>query len=59
MQTYAAVTAAFAWVGQASGQAEFGKEHADLQHVFWIGGAYQVWIPNLTSQYVHEIRTLA
>jgi len=34
--------------GQASGQPEFAKQRVDLQHVFLIGGAHQVWIPNLT-----------
>jgi hypothetical protein len=35
--------------GQAAGQPEFAKERVDLQHVFLIGGAHQVWIPNLTA----------
>jgi hypothetical protein len=45
--------------GQASGQPEFAKERADLQHVFLIGGAYQLWIPNLTTTDVQAITVMA
>ena len=50
---------AWGFVGQASGQPEFAKEHADLQNVVLIGGAQQVWIPNLTGRDVREIPTVA
>jgi hypothetical protein len=53
------ITDAWALAGQASGQPEFAKERSNLQHVFLIGGAHQVWIPNLTSQHVHQVPTLA
>jgi hypothetical protein len=46
---------AWGFAGQASGQREFADEETDLQHVYLIGGAYQVWIPNLTPQ---DIRAL-
>ena len=45
--------------GQASGQPEFAKEQVDLQHVFLIGGAYQVWIPNLTRADMHALPAIA
>jgi len=50
-----------AWgvAGQASGQPEFAKEQADLQHVFLIGGAWQVWIPNLTAADVLALPAIA
>jgi hypothetical protein len=44
----------WAFAGQASGQREFADDH-HLQHVYLIGGAYQVWVPNLTSQDVREL----
>ena len=40
------------FAGQAAGQPEFAKDHVGLQHVFLIGGAWQVWIPNLTERHV-------
>ena len=40
------------FAGQASGQPEFRDDQADLRHVILIGGAWQVWIPNLTSRHV-------
>jgi hypothetical protein len=52
-------TEAWALAGQASGQPEFANERADLQHVFLIGGAHQVWLPNLTPRDVQEIPTHA
>lgn len=45
--------------GLASGQREFADAEVELQHVYLIGGAHQVWVPNLTSQYVRKIPTLA
>jgi hypothetical protein len=47
------------FAGQASGQREFADDRPDLRHVFLIGGAHQVWVPNLTPQSVREIPTLA
>jgi hypothetical protein len=47
------------FAGQASGQPEFAAERPNLGHVFLIGGAHQVWVPNLTPQSVREIPTLA
>jgi hypothetical protein len=52
-------TDAWGLAGQASGQPEFAQKRADLQHVFLIGGAYQVWIPNLSARDVQEIPALA
>jgi hypothetical protein len=40
---------------QASGQPEFAKKHVDLQHVFLIGGAWQVWIPNLEAGHLSAL----
>jgi hypothetical protein len=48
----------WALAGQASGQPEFAKERVDLQHVFLIGGAHQVWVPNLTRAEVHALPVL-
>jgi hypothetical protein len=48
-------TEAWAFAGHVSGQPEFAKERADLQNVFLIGGAAQVWIPNLTARDVQEL----
>lgn len=45
--------------GQASGQPEFAKDRSDLQNVFLIGGAYQVWIPNLTVGHLAEVSAFA
>ena len=44
------------FIGRASGQ-NFEEESVDpdKKNVFWIGGAYQVWIPNLTTDDVKEI----
>jgi hypothetical protein len=50
---------AWALAGQASGQPEFAKARADLRNVCLIGGAYQVWIPNLTPRHVQELPALA
>jgi hypothetical protein len=49
---------AWALAGQASGQPEFAKEHSGLQHVVLIGGAQQVWIPNLTPLCVQQLPAL-
>jgi len=46
---------AWGFAGQASGQREFADEETDLQHVYLIGGAYQVWVPNLTPQDVRAL----
>lgn len=48
-------TQAWGLAGQASGQPEFAKDRADLQNVFLIGGAWQVWIPNLTARDITEV----
>jgi hypothetical protein len=41
---------AWAFAGQASGQPEFAKSRPELSNVLFIGGAHQVWLPNLTPQ---------
>ena len=43
-----------AWIGKASGQ----LEDQDEPNVFLIGGNYQVWLPNLTMQYVKQVSAL-
>ena len=43
------------FAGQASGQRQFAEDQADLQHVFLIGGAYQIWIPNLTLRHISAL----
>lgn len=43
---------AWVFVGQASGQPEFGDKRPEFDNVFLIGGAYQVWAPNLERQHV-------
>ena len=42
-------TQIWGFAGQASGQREYAEDQTDLQHVYLIGGAHQVWVPNLTS----------
>ena len=42
-----------------AGQPEFAKEHVGLRHVFLIGGAWQVWIPNLTERHVTALPVVA
>lgn len=44
--------AVWGFAGPASGQPQFKDDQADLRHVFLIGGAWQVWIPNLTPRHV-------
>jgi len=50
---------AWALAGQASGQPKFANEtigkEPDLQHVTLIGGAHQLWIPNLTPLCLHQL----
>jgi len=41
-----------AFAGQASGQPEFAKSRSDLSNVLFIGGAHQVWLPNLTPRHL-------
>ena len=41
------------FAGKASGQKEFNDP--ELRNVYLIGGAVQVWIPNLTISHIHEI----
>jgi hypothetical protein len=41
-------TQIWGFAGQASSQREFVDDQTDLQHVYLIGGAHQVWVPNLT-----------
>ena len=43
------------FAGQASGQPEFKEELADLRNVLLIGGAWQIWIPNLTPRHVSAL----
>ena len=43
------------FAGQASGQREFADDRPELQHVFLIGGAHQVWLPNLEPRHVTQI----
>ena len=45
-------TSVWAFAGQASGQREFADSQPELNHVFLIGGAYQVWAPNLVIQHL-------
>ena len=47
--------AAWAFAGVASGQREFPDAETDVQHVYFIGGAYQVWVPNLTRRHLTTI----
>jgi hypothetical protein len=42
----------WAFAGQASGQPEFAKNRPDLGNVLFIGGAHQVWLPNLTPHHI-------
>ncbi len=42
----------WAFAGQASGQPEFKADEAERRHVFLIGGAWQLWVPNLTLRHV-------
>jgi hypothetical protein len=44
------------FAGQASGQPEFARNQPELANVFLIGGAYQVWVPNLTQRYAKSIK---
>ncbi len=46
------------FTGQASGQREFKDERVELQHVFLIGGGWQVWIPNLTPRHLMMLSVL-
>jgi hypothetical protein len=43
------------FAGQASGQPEFADDQPALKHVLLIGGAYQVWVPNLTRGHVAQL----
>lgn len=45
--------------GLASGQREFKDDQVDRQHVYLIGGAWQVWIPNLTTRHVTALAVRA
>ena len=49
----------WAFAGTASGQREFSQKEIEVQHVYFIGGAHQVWVPNLTVQHLRQISTLA
>ena len=48
----------WAFAGQASGQREFADDQVDLKHVYLIGGAHQVWVPNLEPYHVTSMPTL-
>lgn len=50
---------AWGFAGQASGQREFADDQPELGHVFLIGGAYQVWVPNLTRGYVDQMPVIS
>ena len=50
-------TAAWGLAGQASGQPEFAKARQDMQNVVLIGGAHQIWIPNLTAAHLQQVHT--
>jgi hypothetical protein len=54
---------AWGFAGHASGQPEFAKnqieEQPDLRHVNLIGGAPQVWVPNLTRSHFTTIPVLS
>jgi hypothetical protein len=43
------------FAGQASGQPEFAADRPEFRHVFPIGGACQVWVPNLTPIHVTAV----
>jgi hypothetical protein len=50
---------AWGFAGRASGQPEFARDQLekqpDLRHVYLIGGAPQVWLPNLTPSHFTTI----
>jgi hypothetical protein len=46
------------FAGQASGQREFADDEKDFKDVYLIGGAHQVWVPNLTPRHVTAIPVL-
>ena len=46
---------AWGFAGQCSGQPEFDDEHKDLSHVFLIGGAFQVYMPNVALDHVMQL----
>lgn len=45
---------AYAWVGRCSGQL-YNDEEPQLKNVFFIGGAWQVCLPNLKPQHVRQL----
>jgi hypothetical protein len=50
---------AWGFVGQASGQPEFVRWRKELSHVLLIGGAWQVYVPNLTRTNVTHVPVTA
>lgn len=50
---------AWGFAGYCNGQPEFAEDQPDLKHVVLIGGAAQVWIPNLTLDDVTQIAVVA
>jgi hypothetical protein len=40
------------FAGQASGQPAFAEDDIDRRNVVLIGGAWQIWIPNLTTRHL-------
>lgn len=44
----------WAWIGKVSGQ----KKDQNDAKIFFIGGNYQVWLPNLTAQHLKQIAAL-
>ena len=45
------------YVGQTSGQRKFNdpKHPCEQDNIFWIGGAYQLVIPNLTTDWIKKL----
>ena len=46
------------FAGRCSGQPEFDDEQKDLSHVFLIGGAFQVLIPNVALDHVTQLAAI-
>ena len=46
------------FAGQCSGQPEFADEEKELRHVFFIGGAFQVLIPNVAPDQVTQLAAI-
>jgi hypothetical protein len=46
------------FAGQASGQREFADDQTEVQHVFLIGGASQVWLPKVEPSHVTQLAAI-